>query len=169
MWRVRKVAFPPESRLHRDLSAAYFDDAWETALSDPGLAPVDIAERGLRSTPPWVEAMLRLRNVLAKPFGVHAVAALGARTVRPARNWRSGDRFSIFRIVSVDDTELVMGIDDVHLDVRISFLVRRAGQASSYVVSSWVKAHNWVGRVYMWPVAPFHALIVIAMMWRVRM
>jgi hypothetical protein len=79
-----------------------------------------------------------------------------------------GDRLSIFRIFSLDDTELVMGIDDVHLDVRISFLARRAGAASTYVVSSWVKTHNLVGKVYMWPVAPFHAWIVIGMMRRVR-
>ena len=169
MWRVRKVAFPPESRLHADLPAAYFRDAWETALEDAGLAPVEIAERALSATPGWVEAMLRLRNALVKPFGVRAVTPLGARRPRPAKGWGPGDRFSIFRICSIDDTELVMGIDDSHLDVRISFLVRRAGEASTYVVSSWVKTHNWVGRVYMWPVAPFHAFIVIGMMRRVRM
>jgi hypothetical protein len=167
MWRVRKVAFPPESRLHADLPAAYFHDAWETTLAEPRLTPVEIAERALSATPGWVEAMLRLRNRLVKPFGVRAVGALGGRGARPARGWRPGDRLSIFSIESIDETELVMGIDDVHLDVRISFLVRR-GEAASYVVSSWVKAHNWIGRVYMWPVAPFHAWIVIGMMRRVR-
>lgn len=122
MWRVRKVAFPPESRLRADLPAAYFHDAWETALSDPSLTPAEIAERALGATPRWVEAMLRLRNGLVKPFGVRAVGALGKRGARPAGGWGHGDRLSIFRIVSIDDGELVMGIDDVHLDVRISFL-----------------------------------------------
>jgi hypothetical protein len=89
MWRVRKVAFPPESRLHADLPAAYFHDAWETALNDPGLTPAEIAERALAATPGWVEAMLRLRNRLVKPFGVQAVAALGRRGSRPDRGWAS--------------------------------------------------------------------------------
>jgi hypothetical protein len=168
MWRVRKVAFPPESRLHADLPAAYFHDAWETALGDPRLAPVKIAERALAATPGWVEALLRLRNALVRPLGVRAVEALGARNLRPARGWAPGDRLSVFRIESLDDAELVMGIDDSHLDVRISFLVRRAGERSTYVVSSWVKTHNLVGKAYMWPVAPFHAWIVIGMMRRVR-
>jgi len=169
MARVRKVAFPPESRLHADLSAAYFHDAWETQLSDSELSPAEIAGRALSSTPRWVEAMLRLRNWMVKPFGVRAVGVLGRRGGPPAGGWKPGDRFSIFTVCSVGDTELVMGIDDTHLDVRISFLVRRGAGASSYVVSSWVKAHNWVGRIYMWPVAPFHAFIVIGMMRRVRM
>jgi hypothetical protein len=164
MGRVRKVEFPSESRLSADLPAAYFHDAWEAGLHDAGLSPVEIAERVLAVTPGWAEALLRLRNALVKPFGVRAATALSARGPRPAGGWKPGDRFSIFRIESLDDAELVMGIDDVHLDVRISFLVRRAGAAPSYVVSSWVKTHNWVGRIYMWPVAPFHALIVNSMM-----
>jgi hypothetical protein len=164
MGRVRKIAFPPESRLHADLPAAYFHDAWEATLHDPGLSPTAIAERALGSTPRWAEAMLRLRNALVKPFGVQPATGLAALRARPARGWSPGDRFSIFRIASLDDTELVVGIDDVHLDVRISFLVRRAGAASSYVISSWVKTHNRLGRIYMWPVAPFHALIVYRMM-----
>lgn len=167
--RVDKIAFPPESRLHADLPAAYFHDAWETALSDPNLTPVEIAERALGATPGWVEAMLKLRNVLVKPFGVQPTTRLGARRARPAKGWTPGERLSIFRICSIDDTELVMGIDDVHLDVRISFLVRRAGDASTYVITSWVKTHNWAGQVYMWPVAPFHALIVSGMMRAVQM
>jgi len=164
MGRVRKVEFPPESRLFADLPAAYFHDAWETALHDAGLSPADIAERVLAATPGWAEALLRLRNALVKPFGVRAATALGARRPRPTGGWKPGDRFSIFRIETLDEAELVIGIDDVHLDVRVSFLARRAGVTSSYVVSSWVKTHNWVGRAYMWPVAPFHALIVNSMM-----
>ena len=169
MGRVSKVAFPAESRLSADLPAAYFHDAWEAALGEAGLSPVEIAERVLAATPGWAEALLRLRNALVKPFGVRAATALGARRPRPAGGWKPGDRFSIFRIETLDDAELVMGIDDIHLDVRISFLARRAGPASSYVVSSWVKTHNWLGRVYMWPVAPFHALIVNSMMRAVRL
>jgi hypothetical protein len=168
MWRVRRVAFPRESSIHPRLREAYFHDAWETALNDPGLAPAEIAERALASTPGWVEAMLRLRNRLVRPFGVRAVEALGARKPKPARGWAPGDRLSIFRIESVDDTELVMGIDDVHLDVRVSFLVRRQAERPTWVVSSWVKTHNAVGKVYMWPVAPFHTWIVIGMMRRVQ-
>src|SRR5690348_4268768 len=101
MWRVRKVAFPPESRLHAGLPAAYFHDAWETALRDPSLSPVEIAERALGATPSWVEAMLRLRNVLVKPFGVQPATGLCARRARPARGWQPGDRFSIFRIETI--------------------------------------------------------------------
>ena len=71
-----------------------------------------------------------------------------------------GDAFSIFRVVSVDRSELVLGIDDTHLDVRILFLKRRKDERASYVVGSWVRTHNALGRIYMLPVAPIHRLLV---------
>lgn len=80
-----------------------------------------------------------------------------------------GDAFSIFRVVFVDSSELVLGIDDTHLDVRMSFLKRLTDSRASYVVSSWVKTHNVLGRVYMLPVAPVHRLLVSLMMRGVRM
>ena len=81
-------------------------------------------------------------------------------------NHRSATRFQHLPVVvSIEDAELVLGIDeDTHLDVRLSFLKRRNGPRTSYVVSSWVKTHNWMGRLYMLPVAPVHRLLVKLMM-----
>jgi hypothetical protein len=36
--------------------------------------------------------------------------------------------------------------------------------SASYVISSWVKTHNMLGRIYMLPVAPVHRLLVSLMM-----
>jgi hypothetical protein len=165
MPKARKVAFPVESQLHRHLDQAFYSDAFEAGLIDASLTPVEIATRALMSTPGWVDGLVNLRDRIVSLFGLKAVGRLsleggGRSSSEPA----VGDAFSIFRVVFVDSRELVLGIDDTHLDVRMSFLKRLTDSRASYVVSSWVKTHNALGRVYMLPVAPVHRILVGLMM-----
>jgi hypothetical protein len=162
---ARKVVFPAESQLHQNLDQAFYSDAFETDLVDASLTPVEIATRAFASTPGWVDGLVSLRDRAVSLFGVKAVGRL--RLVDSDRSLREpavGDAFSIFHVVFVDDTELVLGIDDTHLDVRMSFLKRFTDSRATYLVSSWVKTHNMLGRVYMLPVAPVHRLLVSLMM-----
>ena len=164
MARVAKIVFPPESRLSPRLAGADYHDAFEADLKDASLTASQIAYRALSATPPWVEAALKLRNLLIRPFGVKAVRRLGWVGAPAPRLLAPGDSFSIFAVEWVADDELVLGIDDRHLDVRISFLRRRLGGRNTYAVCSLVETHNLVGRLYMLPVDPAHAFIVRSMM-----
>jgi hypothetical protein len=162
---ARKVMFPAESQLHRNLDQAFYSDAFETDLVDASLTPIEIATRALVSTPEWVDRLVNLRDRAVSLFGLKAVGRL--KLVGSGRSLSEpsiGDAFSIFHVVFVDDTELVLGIDDTHLDVRMSFLKRLTASRATYVISSWVKTHNLLGRVYMLPVAPVHRLLVSLMM-----
>jgi hypothetical protein len=159
---VRRIAFPAESDLHARVGEAYYQDAFETELRDANLSAAEIARRTFGSTPAWVEALLGLRNRIVRPLGLKTVGRLKGRTGQ--RPPAPGDAFSIFTVRSLDPLEIVLGIDDSHLDVRISILKRLGGAAPTYVIASWVKTHNALGRLYMLPVAPFHRLIVAAMM-----
>lgn len=164
MAKVARIEFPRESRLQGRLPAATYHDAFEAELGEASLTPVQIATRALGATPAWVEGLLTLRDGLVGPLGLKTVGRLGAVPKGADLPPAVGDRLSIFRIESLDDQELVLGIDDSHLDVRISFLKRPASLRPTYVVSSLVQTHNLLGRVYMIPVAPFHRLLVAMMM-----
>jgi hypothetical protein len=158
--RVERIEIPAESRLHALLPDATFHDAFEAGLDDEALTPVEIALRFLRATPDWVEALLHVRNRAVSVFGLRDVGALGAVDARPAGAYAPGDRLSFFDIVSSDADELVLSADDTHLDVRIAFLKRRRDGQARYAVCSWVRTHNLLGRAYMVPVGPIHAVIV---------
>jgi hypothetical protein len=153
---VRRIRFPPESRIHPRLREAYYADAFEAELADASLTPAEIFRRTAGIAPGWVHGLMRLRDALVRPLGLKTVSRLD-RTTR--QEPVVGEGFSIFRVIASEPDELVLGIDDTHLDVRISYLVRRADAGATYVVASWVKTHNALGRLYMWPVAPFHRLI----------
>jgi hypothetical protein len=159
--RIEKIAFPPESQLNSRLGEASYQSAFETELRTAGLTPAQIAARELARTPGWLDGLVILRNRLVAPFGLKAVGRLSLALDEDAlARLAPGDPFSIFRVAFIDAAELVLGIDDSHLDVRISYLVRRNGGTASYVVASWVKTHNGLGRLYMLPVAPIHGLLV---------
>lgn len=161
---VRKIAFPAESRLQARIATATYLDAWETDLHDPDLTAVQIAERAQGATPAWAEALLGLRDAIVGPLGLKTVGRLQARHPAGAEGYRAGDRFSIFTIEAIDADELVLGIDDSHLDVRISYLRRLGPASATYAVSALVQTHNLLGRIYMIPVGRFHPFLVATMM-----
>lgn len=164
MASVWKTGFPSESRLQARRPTATYLDAWETELHDRALTATEIARRALGATPAWAEALLQLRDRIVAPLGLKVVGRLDARHGGGRTSPAVGDRFSIFTIESLEPDELVLGIDDRHLDVRISFLRRMAPERPTYVVSALVRTHNLLGRIYMIPVGRFHPFLVANMM-----
>jgi hypothetical protein len=85
---------------------------------------------------------------------------------RPPETYQVGDRLGIFSIFGKTEHELLLGIDDSHLDVRVSVLKSQRNGLPHYVVSTVVHVHNLLGRVYMAPVGRIHPFVVRSMMGR---
>jgi hypothetical protein len=97
---------------------------------------------------------------VVKRLGLRDVGAFRKAGPNPPGTVAVGDPLGIFRVLAADEAELVLGVDDSHLDVRISVLKRGDARRASYVIGSVVTIHNRLGRLYMLPVAPIHRLIV---------
>ncbi|HXW73054.1 MAG TPA: DUF2867 domain-containing protein [Methylocella sp.] len=166
MTQVAETAVPVESLLQPSLASADFYDAYAAPLQEAGLTPTEIFLRVSRATPRWIAQLMALRNRLVRLVGLKDVGAMGGATGKLAADYRVGDRLGIFSIFETTDKELVLGIDDHHLDVRVSVLKAPAESARSYVVSTVVHIHNRLGRLYMAPVGFIHPFIVRAMMAR---
>ena len=157
---VETIDLPAESSLYARLPEATFHDAFQAELQGAKLTPVEIAVRFLRATPQWVETLLTIRNRAVSLFGIRDVGALGAVSGKRACDYAVGDKLSFFDILAISETELLLGADDSHLDVRIAVLKRHADGRPTWALCSWVKTHNALGRLYMIPVGPMHRLIV---------
>jgi hypothetical protein len=149
---VAEVA--PNAELRALLAGAQFADAYRIEIEgttlDAGTAALLIMGR----SPRWVRALLGLRNVLVKPFGLKTSGEPTAR-----------GNIGLFPVVSVTLERLVAGFDDSHLDFRIVVDVAPAGDASQFVTSTTlVRTHNLVGRVYLAIIMPFHRLIARALL-----
>lgn len=160
MTHVTQIPFPADSQLHPLLARAHYYDAFAAKMVDPALAPIEMMVRFGEAFPDWGEALLSIRNQVVKRLGLRDVGAFRQVVPNPPKTVSVGDPVGFFHIVAMDETELVLGIDDSHLDVRVSVLKRGDGRGASYVLGSVVTIHNLLGRLYMLPVAPMHRLIV---------
>lgn len=164
---VEATDFPEQSLLAPMLARAYFHNSWRAELQNPAASPKAIFWRAAQTTPKWAEFLMSLRNRLARLIGLKDVGALSAASRRRPEDYGVGERFGIFSIFADTPDELVLGIDDSHLDVRVSVL-KLASSPGAFTVSTLVETHNLLGKIYMAPVAPIHAILVRRMLARAR-
>jgi hypothetical protein len=163
---VIKTTVPQDSLLQTSLADADFYDAYEAPLNDRALSPTEIFLRASRATPRWVGVVMILRKRIVRQLGLKDVGAMTASGARSADTYRVGDRLGIFSVFSKTENELLLGIDDRHLDVRVSLMKSEQNSLGRYVVSTVVHVHNRLGHIYMAPVGRIHPLVVRAMMRR---
>ena len=102
--------------------------------------------------PRWAKPLLWLRNVIVAPFGLKP----GDQRIVQA----DVEHVDFFPILSETDEQIVLGLDDRHLDFRI-LLERQAAQSGArYRLTTLVERHNLFGRTYLFLITPFHKLIV---------
>lgn len=148
MTRVHATSLPQNSRLYQQPAGVQDSDFIDCYTKPCETSLEDAAQRAL-SFPPWASALLRLRNVLVAPFGLNTEVTNENRPDQP-------DRMGVFPLISRDASEIILGLDDSHLDFRISVL-KQDGQI---YFATWVRTKNRFGRIYLRLIMPFHILIV---------
>jgi hypothetical protein len=94
--------------------------------------------------PGWARGLQRLRGWLTAPFGLSPEGP------------EARDRIGPFPVELETETEVIAGLDDGHLDVRVS-VMSQAGRVS---LTTWVHPHNMAGRLYLRAIPPCHVLIL---------
>ncbi|MEP4037359.1 MULTISPECIES: DUF2867 domain-containing protein [unclassified Pseudophaeobacter] len=140
--KVATASLPKSSLLFQQPAGLRPDDFMD-CYAKPSTRSVDEAAARAFTFPAWVSALMRLRNLLVAPFG------LNTKITNP-------NRVGIFPLVTRSETELILGIDDSHLDFRISVL----RQEGMLYFATWVRTKNRFGRLYLRLIMPFHILIV---------
>lgn len=136
---VLKTPLPPSSHLWPMVQDGDFIDGYAVPST---LAPDEAAKIGL-SLPAWAGALLRLRNAVVKPLGLKNESSdTGAGAIFPTD--------------FANENELIIGTDDNHLNFRIA-VMRHKGNIH---MATWVHRNNFLGRIYLAVVMPFHVLIV---------
>lgn len=146
----------PDPQCNALLKGTTFADAFRVQTFEAGLDAITAAKRIMTRRSRWIDALLALRNILVSPFGLK-----DGRQPLPEGVVRLG----IFPVVSQEPGRVVMGFDDKHLDFR---LVVDAPGNGDVTGTTLIRAHNWLGRIYLAIVLPFHRIIVPAMMRRAR-
>ena len=146
---MQGVCEVPAPLPHDALPGADWADAWQAEVKQSFTSAREAAEAIIENFPAWTGAMMALRQILVAPFGLKG---------RPG----SGDRIGIFPVVSESRQQLVAGFNDRHLDFRIVVdLEEQAGKPEQAVtLTTVIKRHNLLGRIYLVAVMPFHRAII---------
>lgn len=157
---------PKKSRVESLLPGAYFHDAWAIAPAEPNLDALGQFLRVARRTPRWIDTLMNVRNRVVGYVGLKNLGGLSQiNPDKASSKYVVGERVGIFTLISKTEDEVLFGDDDNHLKVVVS--VHKCAGASSkesvVTVTTVVHVKNWLGRLYMVPVAPAHRVIARAM------
>ncbi|MGY3619581.1 DUF2867 domain-containing protein [Bradyrhizobium sp. USDA 10063] len=142
------------------LAGAEFIDAYRIAVDGTALDARKAAEKMFARRQRWIEALLRLRNLIVAPLGLKTSG--------------EGDKAShgmvgIFPVLSETPERLVAGFNDSHLDFRVVVDVTSRAGGQDVTTTTLVRTHNWLGRAYLAIILPFHRLVVAAMLRQVAL
>ncbi len=156
------VTLPAESRVNQVYETTNLADAYSIPLPHGTSTDPEVLARFIFSQPlRWVSVLMAIRDAIAGRLGLKTSSQLKAEDLA-----RAG-RVGIFRIYSTHPQEIILGEDDKHLDFRVSvFHQKRASEMSPphLIVSTVVHCHNLLGRTYIFIIAPFHRVIIQAML-----
>jgi hypothetical protein len=154
-------AFAPEASTRPFLADAGFADAYRLTILGPPIDAAMAAERVFARRPGWISALIALRNSLVAPIGLKGTQ----ESEREKAAVNKPRRIGFFPVVSQTSDRVAMGFDDWHLDFRVIVDVLSLGlDRQEVTVTTLVRTHNLVGRLYLLIITPFHRVIVRTML-----
>ncbi|WP_229729575.1 DUF2867 domain-containing protein [Agaricicola taiwanensis] len=155
---TRSVLPPAESRIAGAYKGADLVDSFATKLCAGMPRDLDVLARAILGHPAWwVRGLLNIRDLVVARFGLKTTSELQRRTHAEA-----GESIDFFPILSRYEDELVLGVNDRHLDFKTSIMLRPPADRGDFdaVVTTVVHCHNNLGRAYLALIKPFHVLVI---------
>lgn len=155
----RKVTTVPVTLPHHALLEGDWADAFRTRAKHPFANARAVGETAFSTFPFWVNILMAIRNLCVSPFGLET-----GRGQNPGH-----ERIGFFPLVSETADEVVVGLNDKHLDFRCVVDIANRDGHQEITISTIIARHNLLGRLYLAVILPFHRLIlrvVMANLWR---
>lgn len=154
---VVECEVPRSSVLDRPLvEAAFFRDAYSAPLLRTQASVVEVFFAIFGHHPKWMKLTLMARNRVASFCGLEAPTASEILNVEVKSTYRVGEKIGVWPIFALTESELIAGRNNKHLDFRLSVLKQGGSADGSVVVSTVCTVHNWLGKVYLFFIVPFH-------------
>lgn len=165
---ITKVALPKNSILNTGSVHYDYTDSFQGEFKDPfqNIGTTEIGKSFFKSGPKWIATLFALRNRLVRLFGLKTGANVDdSEKMLSDAAFEEGEQIGLFKVFRKTANEIIVGEDDKHLNFRVSLFIEAQDKTSKKLtVSTTVKFHNWLGRLYFLPVKPFHKIIVPTML-----
>jgi len=134
------------------LNKIHFTDTFSTTNHRDNIK--DITNLIFNTSPKWLELLFKLRNNLVK--------IIGLKTDIPKdynETFKVGGYVKFFKIYSISNRQVVLGVDDSHLNFR-AIIENNISKNYNIKVTTLVQFNNKKGNIYMNIIKPFHRLVV---------
>jgi len=140
---IKSKSIPLNSTIANGFGKIDYQDIYSIALQTDKTAE-EISEE-LMVMPGWVDVLMKLRNRIVGVFGL-----------KTDRN--TPEQKTFFTVIENREEEIIMGEDDKHLNFRAS-IFKDSSEGSISLITV-VHYNNAWGKVYFFPVKPFHKIIM---------
>jgi hypothetical protein len=159
---VSAVSVPSPSLVGGALVPRHYADAYALEVAPGTFGSVDRLVRAATRLSLAGRALMALRDFVVRPFGLITVPRHLSRA--PEGPLEVGSAAGMFKVVARSGDEVLLGLDDKHLDFRFSLMLRATGACEQAVATTTVRFHHVGGRIYFAFVKPVHKLLVPGML-----
>lgn len=149
-----KANIPRSSLVQGFLPADYADAFVYAAEGSVDFSADDVQSVFWTDMPRWIVGMMKLRDLMVKPFGLRGSKGVDAAELKKCI--RRGGNHGMFSVVEKSGNEAVVMLQDSHLKAWMSVMI----DASGIYAITLVKYNNRLGRAYFFVIGPFHKIIV---------
>jgi hypothetical protein len=163
--KVKKTTVSPDDLAYPHLSNVDYSDAYACDFECPHKITADDFQITFWTDyPAVVVTLFKLRDWLVKPFGIQTGSASEKDKEDFIACIRQEGKTRLFRVVGKSGNETMISGDDKHLKAFLSAKVTELNANNKNIkVTTLVKFHNTLGRLYFVVIYPFHHLIVKTM------
>ncbi|MDM8161776.1 DUF2867 domain-containing protein [Labilibaculum sp. K2S] len=162
----KQTKIPDQSILNENKILFHYIDSFQSDFMNQGLDYdiISIGKLFFTSSPKWADNLMSLRDKIVGMFGLKTTSQLTAeQRDTDSFKFEPGEQLDIFKLYIRTENELIMGEDDKHLSFRFSLLLDNINDGTikqRITLTTGVEFKNLFGRLYFFPVKPFHQLIV---------
>ncbi len=163
--RVSEIELSPNYLIAKDADNADYIDVYQLKTSTLAKSPLPkyCMVAFFKSFSSFIVSMLLIRESIAKKIGLK----MAPENTQEGRNkmlrdfeGNIGDSIEIFEVIDKNETELMTGQRDKHLDFKLSFISYESAGDKVIELATVVHIHNALGKVYFFFVKPFHRMIM---------
>jgi len=163
---VLQCEMPPQCAFYPDKATVYYWDAFETSLTQANLSMTRIYLGIFSHLPFWGKWLLVIRNKIVSVFGITGPSSAQLNDVGLKERYTVGEPIALFTLLSQNESEIVAGGKQKHLDFKVSLLRITEDGVSKIIVTTIVSPHNIFGKMYLFVILPFHRIGVKTLMAR---
>ena len=155
---ISKTSLQECSLLYPNLARASHSDSFETEIPRDSKSIYELYCTVFGHYSWWMKLLLMTRTTAVSVLGINGPKLEELVPEKAKDTYNIGDKICRWEIYAQNTDELVVGLQEKHLDFKVSVLRYERNDTLFLCVTTLVFVHNRFGKAYLSTILPFHKL-----------